>query len=44
MNYIKTFESFQDIKSEINDILAYLSDDNYRVNITNDIPPNIIYT
>lgn len=37
MNYIKTFESFQDIKSEITDILAYLSDDNYRVNITNDI-------
>ncbi len=42
MNYIKTFESFQDIKSEINDILAYLSDDNYRVNITNDIKRSIL--
>lgn len=37
MKHLKLFESFNDIKVEIKDILAYLSDDSFEISITSDI-------
>jgi hypothetical protein len=34
MKYIKIFESFIDIESEIKEILAHLSDENFEISIT----------